>query len=103
MEAHLTSVPCGSCHLCCHTIITLADDEYHYAWTMQVIDGRVQRILCRQPNGDCIYLQHGKCSIHGRAPKVCRDFDCRDLVRKPNPKVPAEVVARGKELLEHAD
>jgi len=70
---------------------------------MQVVDGRVQRILCRKPNGDCIYLIDGKCSIHGRAPKVCRDFDCRDLVRKPNPKVPAEVVARGKELLEHAD
>jgi hypothetical protein len=66
---------------------------------MQVIDGRVQRMLCRKPNGDCIYLIDGKCSIHGRAAKVCRDFDCRELVGKPRPRVPADVIARGRELL----
>jgi hypothetical protein len=39
----------------------------------------VGRVLNRKPNGDCIYLDDNGCTIHDRAPKVCREFDCRTL------------------------
>jgi Fe-S-cluster containining protein len=35
-------------------------------------------ILKRRPNGDCVYLGENGCTIHDRAPTVCRVFDCRD-------------------------
>jgi len=38
-------------------------------------------ILKRHPNGDCVYLGADGCTIHDRAPVICRIFDCRRLVR----------------------
>jgi hypothetical protein len=29
--------------------------------------------------GECIYLGQDGCTIHDRAPAICRAFDCRDL------------------------
>jgi hypothetical protein len=29
--------------------------------------------------GECIYLGRDGCTIHDRAPAICRAFDCRDL------------------------
>ena len=41
-------------------------------------------MLRRRENGDCIYLAEGGCSIHGRAPKVCQEYDCRlDFLNTP--------------------
>ena len=28
-------------------------------------------------NGDCVYLGRDGCTIHGRAPHLCKIFDCR--------------------------
>lgn len=39
------------------------------------LQGRV--MLRRQENGHCWYLKDGKCSIHERAPYICKIFDCR--------------------------
>lgn len=32
-------------------------------------------------NGDCVYLGPDGCTIHERAPYLCRIFDCRDAYR----------------------
>jgi uncharacterized protein len=35
--------------------------------------------LKRKANGDCYYLGPTGCTIHDRAPALCREFDCRTL------------------------
>lgn len=35
------------------------------------------RVLKKGPDGNCIYLGKEGCSIHERAPLICRTFDCR--------------------------
>jgi Fe-S-cluster containining protein len=35
--------------------------------------------LAHRANGDCVYLGDNGCTIHDRAPTVCRLFDCRTL------------------------
>jgi len=37
-------------------------------------------LLDHQPNGDCVYLQDGRCSIWGKHPRVCKEFDCAGFV-----------------------
>jgi len=34
-------------------------------------------ILKHKENGDCFYLGPEGCTIHERAPAICREFDCR--------------------------
>lgn len=48
-------------------------------FTNPVTGKRALRIP-QMPNGDCYYLDEGGCSIHDRAPVVCREFDCRRFV-----------------------
>jgi hypothetical protein len=39
---------------------------------------QIIEVLRRRPNGDCVYLDPAAgCTIHGRAPAMCRAFDCR--------------------------
>ena len=62
----------------------------------------------RQVDGRCVYATAAGCSIHGRAPAVCREFDCRRAVRAMPARslarlvaigvYSAEVVARGRAL-----
>jgi Fe-S-cluster containining protein len=87
--SYVAPVPCGSCTKCCtgrQMIILMPgiDDpvRYRIAW-----DDHGNIVLQHEPNGDCTYLQDGKCSIHGKQPFVCRSFDCRhtylDLMEHP--------------------
>jgi hypothetical protein len=39
-------------------------------------------MIAHKPNGDCIYLDEQGCSIHDRAPSLCRSADCRSLAVK---------------------
>lgn len=39
-------------------------------------------MLAHKPDGSCIYLTKEGCGIHSRAPKMCQQFDCRDLALK---------------------
>jgi Fe-S-cluster containining protein len=109
-------VPCGSCRLCCQTLIVpLALEEYHqyegnWAWVTKPNGERLGRALKRLPNGDCVYLGEKGCTIHGRAPHVCQRFDCRELFTKSDRagrreavksgKLPKALFDRGRELLE---
>lgn len=75
-------VECGSCSLCCWNaaIILVDGDEDWYEKEQcgtRTDDGRPVYMLKRKPNGACVYLDDaGKCTIHGRAPLICRQFSC---------------------------
>jgi len=78
-------VPCGTCRACCrHELVVLfpeaGDDVESYdAVEIRVdeADGPAIHVLKHKDNGDCIYLGEHGCTIHHRAPAVCRTFDCR--------------------------
>lgn len=76
-------VPCGSCTLCCRTLIVpLANEEfekYDWAWITTREGKRLGRALQRRPNGECVYLGEQGCTIHDHAPHVCQTFSCSDL------------------------
>jgi len=71
-------VPCGNCRACCSSdrvMLGPSDDPRAYRWHVE--DGYA--VLDRQSNGDCVYLTDRGCSMHDRAPSICRRFDCRVL------------------------
>ncbi len=67
-------------------------------------------MLAHKPNGECIYLEPGGCSIHDRAPSLCRSADCRSIAYRLNfetarrlhilGKLDLRVWDRGRKLLE---
>lgn len=58
------------------------DDVSSYETTVQPLPGfpilEDTLFLKIRPNGDCFYLTDKGCGIHGRAPFMCRIFDCRE-------------------------
>lgn len=90
-------VPCNGCTLCCKgDAIFLhpecGDDAALYM-TVAAPDGRL--MLAHKPNGDCVYLEEGGCSIHGRAPTICRELDCRVLAKKLGYTLARKMIKRG--------
>lgn len=72
-------VPCGACSACCRgeaVILTDEDDAGQYETMPAMVEGVAYLVLAKR-NGACVYLKEGRCSIHGRAPLMCRVFDCR--------------------------
>lgn len=80
----MTSVPCNGCTACCkNDLIVLhpeiGDDPSTYI-TMAAVNpltGQTCLALQQKPEGGCIYLGETGCTIHDRAPAICREFDCR--------------------------
>ncbi len=77
------SVNCGSCSLCCkNAAIVLVDgdaDWYEKEEFGKGPDGEPIYMLKRKDDAEksCVYLsEEGKCTIHGRAPIICRQFSC---------------------------
>jgi len=79
-----TFVPCNGCTLCCKgDAIRLTEDDNPDEYITEVhpyISGAI--MLAHKPNGDCIYLIESGCSIHDRAPFLCRSADCRSIALK---------------------
>jgi uncharacterized protein len=76
-------VPCNGCRACCQggELVVLFPErgdelDTYDAITVDSTAGTIT-VLKHKPNGDCVYLGERGCSIHGRAPAVCRVFDCR--------------------------
>jgi len=74
------SVPCGTCQLCCKKTLVLlvpeaGDDVGSYV--TRSVEG--VHMLATKANGDCFYLGEAGCTIHDRAPIMCKVFDCRGL------------------------
>lgn len=78
------SVPCNGCRACCtHDLIVLhpehGDDVTQYD-TMLIdhpLTGEPCLALKHKPDDSCIYLGDTGCTIHGHAPVICKEFDCR--------------------------
>lgn len=67
-------------------------------------------MLAHKPDGACYYLGENGCTIHGRSPQQCQQFDCRILatnftytqIKKVGRKTNARVIEtwrKGKELI----
>lgn len=84
-----TSVPCNGCTACCRNDLLIlhpemGDDPSTYE-TMQVtnpLTGSPSFALKHKPEGGCFYLGPDGCTIHDRAPAICREFDCRKLFQR---------------------
>lgn len=79
----LGDVPCGPCRACCrYELIPLfpqdGDNLETYEHETKDIPGiGALHFLKHGKNGDCFYLGRDGCTIHDRAPVVCKTFDCR--------------------------
>jgi len=77
-------VPCNGCTLCCQgDAIRLTEEDNPADYITEphsYIAGAL--MLAHKPNGDCIYLDEKGCSIHDRAPSLCRSADCRSIALK---------------------
>jgi len=74
-------VPCNGCTLCCQgDAVRLEPEDGAMDYQTEphpYIPGAL--MIAHKPNGECIYLEEGMCSIHDRAPSLCRTADCRSL------------------------
>ena len=72
------SVPCNGCTLCCQgdAIRLEAEDNAaeYITESHPFVPGA--RMLAHKTNGECIYLNDDGCTIHERAPSLCRIADC---------------------------
>ena len=76
-------VPCNGCTLCCRQeLIWLHPEDGDPAqWVTEPavhpLSGEVGRALAKKSGGaECVYLGDHGCTIHGRAPIICRAYDC---------------------------
>lgn len=99
----MSAVPCGGCTLCCRgrQFVPLVEGDRDDFYQTQQIAGVVG--LAWKVNGDCIYVTDKGCSIHTRAPRVCRHYDCRGhFAAQRHPELAAAedpIMARGRDLL----
>lgn len=90
-------VPCGTCRLCCRKALIIpsleaGDDPSSYR--LEEVNGVMA--LAHKENGDCIYLNEKTgCTIHGRAPAMCRVYDCRKQHAMYSKEQRAELMRRG--------
>lgn len=75
------AVPCQGCRLCCQgDAVRLEDEDLNRGYETEphpYIPGAL--MIAHKPDGDCVYLDENGCTIHGRAPALCRAADCRSL------------------------
>lgn len=84
MPADRQNVACGSCRACCvgEAIALFPEDGDVVASyeTRQIeIGGALVTVLRQRPDGSCVYLGENGCTIHDRAPVICRSFSCVGL------------------------
>jgi hypothetical protein len=79
-----STVPCNGCRACCQGELLILHPElgdvpasYLHEAVAHPLTGKPALALQHKPNGDCIYLGETGCTIHHRAPAICREFDCR--------------------------
>lgn len=86
-RSNAETVPCNGCTLCCQNDMIflhpeMGDDpaQYETVEARHPFTGQMGHMVAKKPGStDCIYLGEGGCTIHGRAPSICRVFDCGKL------------------------
>ena len=97
MKVLVADIPCGSCTACCQNDAVFLHPEYGDPaedYITEEYEGRI--VLAHKENGDCIYLDRKRgCTIHDRAPAVCRELDCRCMLTLP-PDLLAKLLRTGE-------
>lgn len=79
-------VPCNGCTLCCQgDAVRLEPEDIDAGYQTEphpYIPGAL--MIAHKANGECVYLDGRGCSIHDRAPSLCRSADCRGVALKFN-------------------
>jgi hypothetical protein len=78
------TVPCDGCTACCrhHELIALHPDKgdipalYLTERVTNPLTGQTVLAIQRNADGSCVYVGPQGCTIHDRAPVICRRFDC---------------------------
>lgn len=80
----MASVPCNGCTVCCRKELIFLHPEhgdditaYDAEPATNPITGKRGFAVRQRPDGACVYLGETGCTIHDRAPAICRVFDCR--------------------------
>ncbi len=77
----IRQVPCNGCTLCCQgDAVSIQPEDDGQAYLTEphpYIQGGL--MIAHKPNGECVYLDAQGCTIHDRAPSLCRTADCRSL------------------------
>ena len=118
-----SDVPCNGCTACCRNDLLILHPEhgdnptdYETQECKNPVTGKPAIALAHKPEGGCIYLGDGGCTIHARAPVTCRESDCRKFYAKLRDKnsrterrwlvkmniVGADVLKAGRERLRSA-
>lgn len=81
-----SAVPCAGCTACCKNELLMLHPEmgdkpeaYETQDVTNPLTGKPGIALKQKRNGDCTYLGDDGCTIHDRAPAICREFDCRQF------------------------
>ncbi len=104
-------MPCGGCTLCCTDDLIVLHPEngdriedYDCEEVFNPVMRRTMHALKRDPaTNACVYLGPHGCTIHDRAPAICREFDCRALYRSFDRATRRRLIANGsvsKDVLE---
>lgn len=81
-------VPCNGCTLCCQGFQAVfikpnkgdVAENYKTKPYANSRTGITALMLDHKPNGDCIYLDEGGCTIYDTRPHHCRLYDCRKVL-----------------------
>ena len=80
----IVHVPCNGCTICCQgDAVRLQPEDAAEDYLTEphpYIPGAL--MIAHKPNGECIYVDENGCSIHDRAPSLCRTVDCRKLAAR---------------------
>jgi hypothetical protein len=79
-----TNVPCNGCTACCRGDAIFLHPEcgdvvasYETSEDFNPLTKKMEPVLKRDADNNCVYLGPAGCTIHERAPVICREFDCR--------------------------
>lgn len=77
-------VPCAGCRVCCINDAIILHPEcgddvsaFDAVAIKHPLTGKPAMMLKHKANGECVYLGASGCTIHDRAPAICREYDCR--------------------------
>lgn len=103
MKIQRSNVPCGECHACCYADAISLHPEYGDNPTQYItvphalkeIADQGVLMLAHKPDLTCVYLDSSGCTIHDRAPALCREFDCRSILKKVGLTKARKLVKKG--------
>lgn len=96
-------VPCNGCTLCCRgDAISIHPEQGDNPADYQTVPHFIPELaaqgvlmLAHKADKSCVYLGAGGCTIHGKAPLLCREFDCREFVRRLGRTKARQLVKKG--------